>query len=297
MAEENIPTAEDATKMVTDALESPVEDKGTDDGGAEQKVIQARDGVHTIPYAELDSARTKAQEAIAEAEVAAEKMSELSAENEQLQSKLAEFEVAQVKDEKSGGNQHTDSFLSELQDEFPELATGLQSVLNAEREAHKAELEQVKSEIDPIKQGLEEARQFKEEMRIEAHFAAIEKAFPNYEDILESVEFQEWQKELPGYVKSHIEEILERGTAPQVIDVLEDFNKISTPGKTVIGKAREAEQSVKSNLPGTMSDIPGGSAPPSDEDEAILNMSHKQLFAKYMNMDPKKAMATVSKLV
>ena len=60
--------AEEITKEVLDELNG-VEDNDKDDKGTltpDEKAIQARDGIHLIPFEKLESARTKMHEAMEE---------------------------------------------------------------------------------------------------------------------------------------------------------------------------------------------------------------------------------------
>ena len=286
--------AEEITKEVLDELNG-VEDNDKDDKGTltpDEKAIQARDGVHLIPYEKLESARTKMHEAMEVAEEAELRVDELADQNKDLQEKLSEFIAVQAKDDESEDDSHTDAFMDKLKDDFPELASGLQSVLDSRAEIHKHEIEELKNEIAPLKEGLESTLKFNEESAMTRHFQEIENAYKNYEDILESVEFDAFKKSLPGYVQTTIDRILEKGTSREVIDLLDDFSKKpKISAKDALAKATEKN-------PGTISDFPGSGIAPVDNDEAMANLNNTQLFNKFQALgDPAKILEAVSRIV
>lgn len=271
----DVPNAQDTT----DSSATPVAteaDTGapTDEVNADNAVILARDGKHTIPFEKLQQAREAERLALQKAQHA----------EQQAQSALAELErlrAQQAQSNTAAQQTHVDSQIDIAQQaiesgidpsifgDFDEdgLAKGIAQLVN--ERATKLVDEKLAQALAPLnqKQQIDEVQQ---------HFSAIMSAHPDVESVAESQEFADWIDKQPSYTKQAIDAVLQQGTAQQVIEVLNQFKATHAPVSQDPANIKQAAKdklaNTTPNIPASLSDIAGGQTHTSPDDRlAAMN--------------------------
>ncbi|MEO8391217.1 hypothetical protein [Polaromonas sp.] len=259
--------------------------------GHEPKVILAKDGLHTIPYEKLTEARDQAREATARA-------AELEQEVQRLKTVPAAPAPAPAPAEPTPAA--TPATNTELYGDYSEeaIANGIEKVVAAKTAAITADLEaRFASALAPIqKQHVDAAT--------DQHFSTIAAAHPDFEAVAESAEMQQWIAKQPAFVRTAYADVLKKGTAEEVVELLTAYKGATgtTPAvvpakvdpaaaaKAVIAKAGSA-------APTSLSEIPAGSAAHHDEAAAMLDMSSAGLMTKFEGKSPEQIMALMNKVL
>jgi len=241
-------------------------------------VIMAKDGVHTIEYEKLEEARQEAQEAKAQ-------LAALTQQNQEMAGKLAtleeQFAAAQKVDVKTGTDDATRQLIEEAREMEPELVKAFEAMQAAERATYKAELDardqkiaalttKVESELEPIKAA-------KQGLDVEKHFSSIRQDVPEFDAIMAGEDLAKFVESKPSFVRNGYVDVLQRGTAAQVVELMNDF-KGSTfykpPAGETAGKVKpEKEIEVKKSPPVSLSEMPAGTQAHGDPADALANSS------------------------
>lgn len=269
---------------------------------AEQPVVLAKDGVHTIPYAELERAR------------AAER--ELGEKLAQAQAQLAAIHAPTQKQEAAAPavvlNSATGEYEIDLGD-FSEdaIKNGVKNGIEAGVAAKTAALVQ---EINALKAALAPIQQQQAQSEDDAHFGAINKAHPDIESVLPSQEYGKWLSAQPRYVQSAINAVIEGGTAAEVIEVMDRYKaetgiktipvqvpsasgavKVVTSDPNVLAAAKAAIATAKTPVPNSLSEIPAGAAAHHNQADAVLNMSTEGHLQLFLDKTPEQIEAILAK--
>ncbi|WP_395146973.1 hypothetical protein ACF3N0_08760 [Moraxella atlantae] len=263
-------TDSSATPAATDAVEPKA-----DELSADNAVILARDGKHTIPFEKLQQAREAERKALQVAQLAEQQAAQANAELEKLRQQLAQTnsakEQAKVDNQIDIAQQAIESGIDpSIFGDFDEegLAKGIAQLVN--ERATKLVDEKLAQALAPLnqKQQIDEAQQ---------HFSAILSAHPDVESVAESQEFADWIDKQPSYTKQAIASVLESGSAQQVIEVLNQF-KAAKPAPQAQNQAdikqaaKEKLSNTTPNIPASLSDIAGGQTHTSPDDRlAAMN--------------------------
>lgn len=227
--------------------------------------IASRSGEYTIPYEQLVKART-ARDTLATENAA------LKAQVEQLtrgqQHNLAQAQVDAAARADAGAAPTTaDKNLAIAQaaasqgvdmslfGDFSEegIAKGVAAMVEARVQAALAPLQQ-REQLSAI----------------DAHARAIYTAHPNADEIAESAEFKQWVDAQPAFARAAISQVIESGTAADVVEVLNTFtqahkptNAPAQPGRTgnpVDAAVAKAVQQAEQQVPISISDLTGAAA-------------------------------------
>jgi len=255
------------------------------------QVVQAKDGVHVIPFSELEAARDKA----ARLEQTAQDQARL----------IEDLKAAKELDAETGGTKAQEDVMAEYSGEYPELMEDMRPFLEKmmsgeikrQVDAFKAE---VSKDLQPIKDKEEdEAR--------DAHFATIAETHPDYQEVGASDTLRGWIDSKPAFIRSQYDAVLSKGTAEEVVEVLDEFRRAHPAEKPADGKgpdaaalAKMAEEKLKGVpdvVPASLSDAPGGAAVHHDETEAMADMSPLALMARFNSMSPDKIEEKMSRLI
>lgn len=105
---------------------------------------------------------------------------------------------------------------------------------------------------------------------IDAHARAIYAAHPQADEIAESAEFKQWVDAQPAFARNAIAQVIEGGTAAEVVEVLNTFtqahkptNAPAQPGRTgnpVDAAVARAVQQAEQQVPISLSDLTGAAA-------------------------------------
>lgn len=259
-----------------------------------EAVILAKDGKHTIPYQKLVSAREEAKSAAARADQA-------EREAAQLREQLAKATTAPAA---APGTAAAPAASSDLFGDFSEAALkkGVDSLVADALGKFKSE---ISADIEPVKKQVAESA-------AETHFRTIYTKHPDTDSIVESTEYQQWLAAQPSLVRQTYETVLNKGTAAQVIEMLDTY-KAARPASApapapapaaapapAVDPQKKAEQviaNVKSKTPTSLTDVPAGSQAHHDEAEAMAEMSPLDLMAKFEGKTPSQIEALMRRLV
>lgn len=261
--------------VTTDSKNSQVADEQLN---ADNAVIMAKDGKHTIPFEKLQQAREAERLALQQAEQA-------NAELERLRAQLAQgntaAQQAKIDNQIDIAQQAIDSGIDpSIFGDFDEegLANGIQTLVQQQVEAR------LKQALEPIaqKQQIDETQQ---------HYAAILQAHPDIESVAESQEFASWRASQPSYAQQAINGVLSQGTTDQVIELFNQFKgnaQTAAPTPASIKQAAKAKlDSAQSAIPASLSDIAGGQAHTSP-DEQLANLDGVDMLAAMEKMSPEQ---------
>ena len=285
------PAAVEASGNPTQTPSTPAEPELN----AENAVIQAKDGKHTISYDKLVQARENARTAQAEAQA-------LAAQLEAANGKLAELQAqAQARAEAGQAPTQADANAATAQaainagadpelfgDFSPEaMAKGVAKLVEAQVQARLAQIDQ---KLQPFEQKAAADASAQ-------HFNAIYSAHPDADSILESQEFAVWKGAQPAVVRAALDQALEKGSSTDVIEVFSAFKAATqqqsppAAGKGAMTPAEAAKAAIakaSAPIPASLSDIPGGRVGSTNVFEAMNDMNSHQLLAATSNMSPEQ---------
>jgi len=260
----------------------------SDDDVEGEKVVLARDGVHTIPYEKLVEARERdrvSQEALAAANA------ELDILRKQAQTPATVAPTQQEQDIETAQAAIDAGVNPDYFGDFSEeaLAEGINKLID----------ERVSAQVDArVAKALEPMQAKEQESAAEAHMRTIYEAHTDADSIVESSEFEAWKVSQPTYIQAALDGVLTQGTAEQVVELLNNFKQstTSTPaadaGKPssddLKAKAREAIKNTAPAIPASLSDIPGGHKGATSITEQMDSMSGIDIADEMMNWSAEK---------
>lgn len=294
-AAEDEQTEVEADKDDTPAQETIAdkpEDDATSNDDAEadgEKVVLARDGVHTIPYEKLVEARERdrvSQEALAAANA------ELEALRKQVQTPATAAPTQQEQDIETAQAAIDAGVNPDYFGDFSEeaLADGINRLID----------ERVQAQVDArVAKALEPMQQKEQESAAETHMRTIYEAHQDADSVVESGEFEAWKASQPSYAQAAVDGVLAQGTAEQVVELLNNYkqstNSTAEPAKAdkpstddLKAKAREAINNTAPAIPASLSDIPGGHKGATNIAEQMDSMSAVDLANTMMDWSPEK---------
>lgn len=265
-------------------------------------VIQAKDGVHTIPYDRLVEARQQAQQYKGQLEEQAARMEAMERELEAARA------AAQQRADAGEGPTQADRNLAVAEQAMeqgvdPELFGDF-----SEEAIAKGVATLVKQQVDQVlrNQQLQQQQLQQQQEAASAHDQAIYTAHPDADAIGESRELAEWinakVESMPTGVRASVragyEQVLASGTSQEVIDLLDAFKRETgraQPAADVKSAAKAAVASAKAPIPASLSDIPGGTAGPSNKFEVLASLSPADLSEAMAGMNPEQIEAFLNR--
>jgi hypothetical protein len=264
-------------------------------------VVLAKDGVHTIPYEKLVEAREAERNWKAQAEAAQQAAQAAQAQLAALQAK-----AEQRADDGLAPTTHDKAVAAataaidagtvdpELFGDFSEeaIAKGVQKLVAQQMQALKAE---VLGAVQPLQAKAQETE-------AEKHFAAILEAHPDAQSVAESAELAAFIDMQPSFVKAQYQSVLAQGTSAQVVELLDVFKaangKAQPPQSTSVADAAKAAiAKARQPVPTSLTDVPGSLAAPTNELDAMRDLSGAQLLGKFEGKTPEQISALLEKLV
>lgn len=246
---------------------------------AENAVVLAKDGVHTIPYEKLVAARQD------------------SANYKALYEKAMEDAQAQQPQEPLQENAATvqtmidEGIDPELFGDFSEeaMVKGIQAVVD----------KRVAAALAPMQQQQQQIQSQHAQAAEEAHWVAMYTAVPDLDSILESQEFDNWRTSQPSFIQAAYNTVLSEGTSKEVIDLMNLYKAQTAPvqapkaetGKTsdqIRAAAREAVNKAQVEAPKSLSDLPTGNTQPVSKDDKLDEMTPVQLSEAMLNWTPEQ---------
>lgn len=284
-------TTEPEDKDDAPATEAPTDtpDDSSNDDVEGEKVVLARDGVHTIPYEKLVEARERdrvSQEQLAAANAELEilrKQAQTPATVAPTQQEQ-DIETAQAAIDAGVNPDYFGDFSEEA------LADGINRLID----------ERVQAQVDArVAKALEPMQAREQESAEAAHYRTIYEAHQDIDSILESGEFDAWKGAQPTYVQAALDGVLTQGTAEQVVELLNNYKQSTTstadPARAdklstddLKAKALEAIKNAAPPIPASLSDIPGGHKGATSITEQMDSMSGIDIADEMMNWSAEK---------
>ena len=277
------PNSEGNTQNAGVQAQQPIDESQLN---AENAVVLAKDGKHTIPYDKLVEARTAGQEWKQKYDEAQQQLAHLQAEAQQRKD---EGQSATLQDNQASiAQQAIDQGVDPaIFGDFSEkdLAAGIQKLVD-DRVAQMVD-QRVNAALSPMQQ----QQQISAE---QAHFNEIFTAHPDAESIVESQEFGNWISKQPSFVQSAYETVLNQGNAAQVVELLGLYKsetqstQAAQPNDTVRAAAQQAVKKAQTQVPHSLSDLPAGSPAGVSRDERVAAMSPSQMLEEMSNWTPEQ---------
>lgn len=149
--------------------------------------------------------------------------------------------------------------------------------LKLENKVLKSVDERVQAALSPIQQKEQEAV-------AQAHYQQILAAHPDAGEIVQGKALGDWVASLPSYARGGVQAILEKGSASEVIEVLNDFKAANG----VKNAPDVAKKRADDNVPDTLSGIPSGRTGGVSQQDALNALSPEQLVDKLGEMSPEQ---------
>lgn len=259
---------------------------------AENSVVLAKDGKHTIPFERLQETREQVQQYKQQVE---QLTAQLAAQQTPGNTQVAQHNaaVAEAVIEASGNNSDVMALFGDFSEEA--IAKGVEALVSQRVSV------QVQSMMDAALAPYKQQQQLSAEQQ---HFAYIGSAHPDYESIPESQEFQAWKDAQPSFIRSAYDDVLNKGNAEQVVELLSLYKsqnnvspKVDTPAPTqaMVEKAKQAVQNAPSKVPHSVTDLPAGSPAALSADERLSALSGPELLAEMENWSPDQVEAYMSR--
>lgn len=257
---------------------------------APKPVVLAKDGVHTIPFEQLEQARE------------GEKHWKTIAEQAQQQLEaLKSAPPAGAAPAPAAPAPQAEAIKADFGDFSEEaIAKGVEKLVEAKVAAIVED--RVTAALAPVqqKQALTEA---------EEHLAAIHAKHPDMESVVPSNEFAAWFHAQPKFAQPGIQAVLKEGTADEVNELLDTYKaatgktspapapQVPDPGATAKAQAAAVIAKAKTAAPSSLSEIPPAGAVHHDQGEAILEMSEAGLMSMFDGKSPEQINALLNKAI
>lgn len=276
-----------ATTQVTEENTPKVEGQ---DGtlNADNTVILAKDGKHTIPYDKLVEARNGEKEWKQKFDEAQQQLAQLQADAQQ---RIDNGQAPTTQDSHAAiAQQAIDQGIDPaIFGDFSEedLAAGIQKVVDM-RVATMVD-QRLKDVLAPLQQQQAVSAE-------QAHFTEIFAVHPDAESIVESKEFSDWKNAQPSFLKDAYETVLDKGSSTQVVELLGLYKSNTQSGHQAVQTANDAVKAVAQKAvsqaqtppPNSLSDLPAGSPAGVSRDERLAAMSPAQLADEMQGWTPEQ---------
>lgn len=254
---------------------------------AENAVIVARDGKHTIPYEKLVEARNGEKEWRQKFDTAQQQLAELQA---NAQERKDNGQAATVQDNQANIAQQAieQGVDPAIFGDFDEkgLADGIQKLVDMRVAA------MVQKQFETVLAPIQQQQQVSAE---QAHFNEIFTAHPDAESIVESKEFNTWLDNQPSITKDAYSTVLNKGSASQVVELLglyksgtQSTQATQQQNDAVRAAAMQAVNKAPTNVPHSVTDFPAGNPTGQSNDERLANLSGPELLAEMSKWTPEQ---------
>lgn len=258
-----------------------------------EKVVLAKDGVHTIPYERLVEARQRASE-LAQREAEARQQAALYQQQlNEVSQRLQQIQETQTNTQHAQNAQLAQQAIDEGVDpaifgsfDEQDLAKGINTLVSQRVESLlSTKVEQLVSErLAPLEK--------QHQMSVEdQHFATLYTAHPDLDSVLESFEFGGWIGKQPSFMQAAYQNVLHRGTANEVVELIslyKDQTGLSANPNTVQTTVKQAVDKAQVQVPNSLSDLPAGSPVPTTLDDKLNGLSTAQLIEAMDGMTPEQ---------
>lgn len=295
-AQETDNTPADAGKAAEQAVNTeqqpdpePTKAPGEDEQNADNSVVLARDGKHTIPFERLQDARDQNKQLKQQLDEANAKLAQQQApdQSQQTQQNAA---TAEALIQASGNDADVIALFGDFSEEA--LAKGVNDLVN-QRVSAQVEAA-VQQALAPIQQQQQQMQQLSAEQQ---HFATIESVHPDYESIAESSEFATWMDSQPSITRNAFNNVLQGGSAQDVNELLSLYKSqnnvnqaapAANPTAEMIAQAKQAVQNAPKQIPISVSDLPAGAPAALSAEERLSTLSGPELLLEMQNWSTDK---------
>lgn len=149
--------------------------------------------------------------------------------------------------------------------------------LKLENKVLKSVDERVQAALSPIQQKEQEAV-------AQAHYQQILAAHPDAGEIVQGQALHDWVAKLPSYARGGVQAILEKGSASEVIEVLNDFKAANG----VKNAPDVAKNRADDKVPDTLSGIPTGRTGGVSQQDALNALAPEHLLDRLGEMSPEQ---------
>ena len=269
--------AQDGANTPNAEAQTPQQQPDESQLNAENAVVLAKDGKHTIPFERLADARKGEQEWKQKFEDAQVQLAQLQA---NAQQRIDNGQAPTAQDSHAAiAQQAIDQGIDPaIFGDFSEenLAAGIQKVVDM-RVATMVD-QRLKDVLAPLHQQQQVSAE-------QAHFTEIFAVHPDAESIVESKEFSDWKNAQPSFLKDAYETVLDKGSSTQVVELLGLYKSNTQSGHQAVQTANDAVKAVAQKAvsqaqtppPNSLSDLPAGSPAGVSRDERLAAMSPAQL--------------------
>lgn len=289
-------TDDESVNEGAEGSESPDAAVNADEGKTEdtptqaaepEPVVLARDGKHTIPFSELETARTRVQEL--ERMLAEKEKPAAVVPDQQEAVKPADTGLGDLVRERDEALYQGDT---EKAHELSLKIMGIQQEQATQAAIAAMEARESKVKAETAKQTAMEAAQAKaDELLVQNKF--LDPNDPTFnQDAVDLVIAQRDRLMASGMP---VAEAIEKAVAK----VAPLFQKSVTadPAADVAKKAAEAISKAQNKVPTSLSSMPAGAAPKHDEGEAIREMSGLSLLSAFDGLSADQIMAKISRVI
>lgn len=158
---------------------------------------------------------------------------DLRKERDDLAKKLAEYEQKT----KAGGETtaDVDAELEKLKKDYPDFTGPMWAVVE---KALKKSQAAVDSKIDTVvKEALKPIEERAANADRERHFSAIAAVHSDWKAVAASKEFNDWIESKPAYLKPGLKQVLDKGTAGEINELLTDYKAFKAPPPDPVAEA------------------------------------------------------------
>lgn len=150
-----------------------------------------------------------------------------------LRDELARTKQEQAAAKAEGADDADDASVTAFLEEFPELATPIQKMIERVTKRHgQAVADDMIAKVDRRIAPLAETMQ---ETTVEKHLSTIRAAHSDFEAIVKGDDLQTWITEQPKYMQPSLREVYERGYAEDVVDMLTQYKTARNIGAVDAG--------------------------------------------------------------
>jgi len=255
---------------------------------AENAVVSAKDGKHTIPFERLQDARKGEQEWKQKFEESQQQLAQLQA---SAQERKETGQAATVQDNQVDiAQQAIDQGVNPaIFGDFSEkdLAKGIELLVN--QQVSTLVEQQLQTALAPIQQQQQVSAE-------QAHFTEIFTAHPDADSIVESKEFNDWKSAQPSFIQSAYDTVLQKGSAAQVVELLGLYKSGTqstqeaggTAPDAVKAAAMQAVNNAPTKVPHSVTDFPSGNPTGQSNDERLSNLTGPELLAEMSKWTPEQ---------
>jgi len=297
------PVATDKTDDVVATTDDPPIDPEQVKGDEQKPVIIAKDGVHTIEYEKLEEAREKAKLYKEKSESQDDRILSQDETITSLQETIDTLNAAKEDPADKEAAKEVVEALEGLKENDREVYLAVQAMLDAKDKTFGDKLADLEDRLARVLEPIQESAQ---DNAKDSHFNDIFEAHNDHEALLvEDGPVDKWIAEQPAFMQTGLNEVMENGDTQDVIDLVTKYKEsIPEPApesdaKEIADKAAEAVKAAKENksVPTSLSDVPAGSTPHHDENEALLNMNSQKQITKFSNMSSADILEKMSRVI